>query len=452
MSTVKDKFGRSPQNFKGTKDYDGIEAKKREFVISQIRKAFELFGFEPLKTPAIELDRILSEKYGEEGETKRFRTSARGEIKPDKQGGLRYDHTVPLARFMAMYPNKKILPYRRYAIGDVWRNENVQEGRLREFTQCDFDTVGSNSLVVDAEILAINYTVLTNLGFPSGSFILQYNDRRLLNVLTKFLGCDDAIGVEILRAWDKIEKVGLDATIAELQTKKINPVVINNYRSVTQGLLESKQKFQYLKNLLGKGGEEALSYISNIYFYAKSMNVPESAIEFNPLLARGLDYYTGPIFETVIAKSGIGSISGGGRFDNLIAVMGGPDLPASGSSFGLERVMSVMDQLGIVVPVSVSAPVFVTIFDQSNLDLVEYSFKVASKLRLDGIAVEVYNGNNAKLGKQIEIGSRKGAKITIILGPEEMANNVVSLKVLSTAEQYKVPFGKLSEKIQSLLA
>jgi len=461
---TKDTFGRKPQNFKGTRDYDGIDAKKREFVISQIRNVFELFGFEPLKTPAIELDRILTDKYGEEGETKRFRTSARGEIKPDNQGGLRYDHTVPLARFMAMNPSKKVLPYRRYAIGDVWRNEDVQCGRLREFTQCDFDTVGSSSLVVDAEILAINYQVLTNLGFPAGSFILQYNDRRLLNVMTNTIGCNDANAIEVLRAWDKLEKVGLEATAEELRNKIGLPStasesekkevddLINNYLKYSEELLKAEGKLDYLQSVLGDDGQDALKNINNIYQYALSMGVPQTSISFNPLLARGLDYYTGPIFETVIAQSGIGSISGGGRFDKLISDLGGPNLPASGSSFGLERVMSVMEQLGIKTPVGNAAPVFLALFDKENLDLVKYSFRVASKLRLDGIPVEVYTGANAKLGKQIEIANRKGAQIVLILGDRELSEQKVTVKLLSNGEQFSVDLQDLTQKLQSLLS
>ena len=192
---AKDNFGRVPQNFKGTRDYDGVDALKRNFVIDQIKNVFQLFGFEPLETPALELTRILDGKYGEDGQSKLFRlASSHG----DSLAGLRYDHTVPLARFMAMNPSKKILPYRRYAIGKVWRNESTQAGRYREFTQCDFDTVGSNSLIVDAEILAINYQILSRLGFSQESFSLQFNDRRLLNVMTNALGCDSTNAVVTL--------------------------------------------------------------------------------------------------------------------------------------------------------------------------------------------------------------------------------------------------------------
>ncbi len=270
--------------------------------------------------------------------------------------------------------------------------------------------------------------------------------------MTNFLGCIDNQGVEILRAWDKISKVGLESTAEELKAKGLPQQVISNYQSFTQELLAANQKFDYLQKVLGPNGENALNAIGNIFYYALSMGVPKECILFNPLLARGLDYYTGPIFEIVIEQSGIGSISGGGRFDDLIETLGGPSLPASGSSFGLDRVISVMDQLGIQIPVETSAPVFITIFDQNNLDLVQYSFQIASNLRLDGIPVEVYTGNNPKLGKQIEIGNKKGARIIIILGPEELAKKLVSVKILSTAEQYKVPVDKISEKIRSLLS
>lgn len=444
---AKDNFGRKPQNYKGTRDYDGIDAAKRNYVLDQIRYVFELFGFEPLDTPAIELMRMLDGKYGEEGQKNIFRLST---SQDESLGGLRYDHTVPLARYMAQNPGSKILPYRRYAIGKVWRNENPQAGRFREFIQCDFDTVGSNSLVVDAEIIAINFQVLTRLGFPENIFTIQYNDRHLLNVMTNAIGCNETNAVEVLRAWDKLEKVGLNASAEELKAKGVSAAVIANYKTLTSKLLGTNQKFQYLKEVLGPEGEEALSAVGNLYYYALSQGVPEKNIVFNPLLARGLDYYTGPIFETVIEASGVGSISGGGRFDNLVATLGGPDLPASGSSFGLERVISVMDQLGIQFPVQVAAPVFVTIFEATNLDLVKYSFEVASNLRLDGIPVEVYTGNQARLGKQIDIASRKGSQIVIILGDSELSKREVTFKVLSSGKQETVRFQDLRKKIKAL--
>jgi len=445
----KDKFGRVPQNFKGTKDFDGLEAKKRDYVISKMKTVFELFGFEPLDTPAIELARILDGKYGEDGQSKLFKLNLSLD---ESTAGLRYDHTVPLARFMAMNPSKKVLPYRRYAIGKVWRNESVQTGRSREFTQCDFDTVGSSSLVVDAEILAINYQILTSLGFPTDTFKLQYNDRRLLNVMTQSIGCGESESIEVLRAWDKLEKVGLLTTVEELTTKGLSETVITSYRKLSEELLAADNKFEYLKTALRVDGEESLEKVGNLGFYAQSMGVPASSIVFNPLLARGLDYYTGPIFETVVEESGIGSISGGGRFDNLIFVLGGPDLPASGSSFGLERVIAVMDQLGIDMPIKVAAPVFITLFDQTNLNLLRATFQIASNIRLDSIQVEVYNGANAKLGKQIEIANRKGARIVLILGDRELSEQKVTVKLLSNGEQFSVDLQDLTQKLQSLLS
>ena len=445
----KDTFGRIPQNFKGTKDFDGLEAKKREYVVTRMKEVFELFGFEPLDTPAIELARILDGKYGEDGQSKLFKLNTGSD---ESLAGLRYDHTVPLARFMAMNPSLKVLPYRRYAIGKVWRNESVQAGRSREFTQCDFDTVGSGSLVVDAEILAINYQILSNLGFPAGSFSLQFNDRRLLNVMTEFIGCAESEKIEILRAWDKLEKVGLTSTVEELSTKGISPSVVTGYEQLSQALLASENKLETLKQTLGLTGEEALRMIDDLRVYAQSMGVPADTIAFNPLLARGLDYYTGPIFETVIAQSGIGSISGGGRFDNLISVLGGPDLRASGSSFGLERVITVMGLMGIEIPVKTAAPVFVTLFKLDDLELLKYSFRVASAIRLDGIPVEVYNGANAKLGKQIEIANRKKAQVVLIMGDTELSQQKVTIKVLSNGEQFQVDLVELTSKLQSLIS
>lgn len=445
-----DKFGRQVQNYKGTRDYSGNEAKKRSFVINTIINVFESFGFEPLETPAIELDRILDGKYGEEGEKNRFKLSVNS-TRPDAQAGLRYDHTVPLARFMAMNQGQKILPYRRYAIGKVWRYEAVQAGRLREFTQCDFDTVGSNSPIVDAEIVAIIYNVLKNLGFPN-IYTIEYNDRRLLNVLTKLLGANDEQSIEILRAWDKLGKANLESTSNELISKGIPQSIVQNYRNFTNQLLKSSDPFEFLEKNIPTEDKWTLTQVQNLYLYIKSMGVPDEVIGFNPLLARGLDYYTGPIFETTIRSSGIGSIGGGGRFDNLVETLGGPSLAASGSSFGLERLVYVMDLLKIGIPSETTAPVFVTIFDQNNLELIQKSIEVASQIRLDGIPVEVYTGNQSKLGKQFEIANRKGSKVVIIIGESELKDGVITIKNLTTGIQQQMKPDKVLQYIRKLLS
>jgi histidyl-tRNA synthetase len=438
-----------PQNFRGTQDYLGSDMRWRQSVILTIQQVFQSFGFEPLETPVIETIATLNGKYGEEGDQKLFKLSGSGtEL---KLGGLRYDHTVPLARVMAMYWQKVIMPYRRYAIGPVFRNESTQAGRYRQFTQSDFDTVGSSSLLVDAEIPAINYTVLTRLGFPSGSFQIQVNDRRLLNALAGIAKANPVETIEIFRAWDKLEKVGRQAVREELTSKGVSKTVIERFERLTDVLLSLSQisntrAFDELQNRLPDDAlDAALKDVADLFSYVSAMGVPEWAYRFNPLLARGLDYYTGPIFETFAGD--LGSITGGGRFDKLVAAMGGPDLPASGSSFGLERVLGVMENLGLKPSVLESADVFVTIFNAADAQLVQASFKAASQARLTGKRVEVYTGDQIKLGKQLDIAFRKSIPIVLIIGPDELRAGTVSVKLMNAEKgknQMTVPMRELN--------
>lgn len=455
MSTSNDPFDRGISLFRGTRDWSGVEAKNRLAVIEIISKIYESFGFEPLVTPAIENERTLAGKYGEEGEMKRFKLN----LSFPQEAGLRYDQTVPLARFMALNWNKFPLPYRRYAIGQVWRNESPAAGRLREFTQCDFDTVGSSELIVDAEIVAINYTVLDKLGFGN-KYVIQINDRRLLDVITQtFLEVDDPN--KLYRAWDNIEKKNWVAILEELRNpvdEENNPLagleenVVQKIDDLTSLILSLKgttndNRIKILKENFIDSEEvtNALNQISELIDLIRAYGVPEEKFSFNPLLARGLDYYTGPIFETIVTQQGVGSISGGGRFDKLISSLGGPNLPASGSSFGLERVIEVMERLNIPFPSQKKLSVYVTVFSPEYL---KESLVLASKLRVD-VNVELFYNTPKKLGKQIDIARRKGYKFVLIIGPDEVSNKSVQIKNLETGEQVTIPQDSVLEFLQS---
>ncbi len=450
----KDTFDRGIQNFRGTKDYFGDEARWRISVTETIRQSLELFGFEPLETPAIENERTLKGKYGDEGDKKRYRLS----LPFPQEAGLRYDQTVPLARFMAMNWNQFPLPYRRYVIGPVWRDESVQTGRLRQFSQCDFDTVGSNSPIVDAEVVAINYTILSKLGFTD-TFKVRVNDRRLLDAMAAALEITEpGEKLALFRAWDKLEKTTLEAISQELILTGLSPKTIKSFNRVTAKLQELTGQ---LSNIVLKTlsqlfrNEPVTAEIQRLNLLTRSildMGVPETNFEISPLLARGLDYYTGPIFETVVEKAGVGSITGGGRFDRLIADMGGPDLPASGSSFGLERVMAVMEKLGLKPDSVQSTKVLVTIFDPDNAQLVSKSYQATSALRLDNINTEIYTGANRRLSAQIDIARRKNIDIVIIIGPDELTSGNVTVKNLQSKTQSTIPFLELGDCVKTLLA
>lgn len=456
MSIQSDLFDdRGISTFRGTRDYFGEDAVKRQVVVKAIRDIFELFGFEPLETPAIENERTLQGKYGEEGEMKRFRLA----IPFPQEAGLRYDQTLPLARFMSMNWNRFPLPYRRYVIGPVWRNEAPAAGRLREFTQCDFDTVGSSSLLVDAEIVALNFYVLNKLGFKD-VYTIELNDRRLLDAITRSLNLSKDAKDLLFRSWDNIEKKDWDTILQELRspTEKDDQEVPGQSEDVIERInqitvliqstaaMSNSDRLQFLRESFQDNEEitTALTQISDLMSLIRAYGVPEERFNFNPLLARGLAYYTGPIFETKVTVKGIGSITGGGRFDKLISQLGGPDYPASGSSFGLERIIDVMDELGIPFPKAERPKVFITIFDYSDLEFSKRSLSVASKLRIDNVIAEVYNGDSKKVGKQIKIAEKKGYQFVIVIGPEEIETNTVSIKNLLTREQIAIDLDQLS--------
>lgn len=444
---------KATNTFKGTRDIFGDDMRFRLQVLDTIREVFELFGFEPLETPVIERRGTLLGKYGEEAENLLFMLGA-----PHDNGGLRYDHTVPLARFAAVHWQDMPKPYKRYALGPVFRAENPQSGRYRQFYQCDFDTLGTGSVVVDAEIVAINYKVLAELGFKDKQFAVQVNDRKLLNSMVSEMGFNKTQVPFILRAWDKLDKNSPDEVLSYLllEAKKMalsEKEVEQKYKSATLALLDATTKSsQNILDFLADKfkSEESQSAVHDLRKLREqiiSLGVPEMSFQINPLLARGLSYYTGPIFETVVRDGGVGSVTGGGRYDELIAAMGGPNVPASGSSFGLDRLLVVMEQLGLRPKNSQTTKVFITLFDSSDKKLTSYTLSIASILRDKNIATEVFSGENTKLGKQIELAVKKNIPFVLIIGPDEMKQGQVTLRNLNTREEKKVA----PDKIPSLV-
>ncbi|RJR30433.1 histidine--tRNA ligase [Candidatus Microgenomates bacterium] len=444
---------KATNTFKGTRDISGDDMRFRLQTLDTIRNVFELFGFEPLETPVIERRGTLLGKYGEEAENLLFMLGT-----PHDNGGLRYDHTVPLARFAAAHWQDMPKPYKRYALGPVFRAENPQSGRYRQFYQCDFDTLGTGSVVVDAEIVAINYKVLAELGFKDKQFAVQVNDRKLLNSMVSEMGFNKAQVPFILRAWDKLDKNSPDEVLDYLlsEAKKMalsEKEVEQKYKSATLALLDATTKSsQHILDFLADRfkSEESLNAVHDLRKLREqilSLGVPEVSFQINPLLARGLSYYTGPIFETVVRDGGVGSVTGGGRYDELISTMGGPDVPASGSSFGLDRLLVVTEQLGLRPKSSQTTKVFVSLFDSLDEKLTAYTLHVAGELRENNIAAEVFSGENTKLGKQIELADKKNIPYVLIVGPDEMDKGLVTLKNLENREEKKLSLEKLTSEI-----
>lgn len=418
---------------------------------------FEEFGFEPLETPEIELAEVLAGKYGEEPEALIY-TFRKG----DDWIGLRYDHTVPLARVVAQYGKELVYPYRRYAIGPVFRADEPQAGRYRRFIQCDFDIVGVAEPIADAEVVALTYTALRRLGFEK--FEIQINDRRLLNGIAKACGANTKeLILAFLRSWDKLERVSKEQITQELQEKGATLELISRFFKVTDQLLKLKKEniIEELRQLFpNQEVFQGTAVLEKMLDYLESFGVPSEFYRINPCLARGLDYYTGPIFETVIKEAGIGSITGGGRFDDLIEALGGPSLPATGSSFGLERIIAVMKKLKIAKIKKTNTQVFVAVFDPESPELMAKAIQFATRLRENGFKVEL-SMEKGSIGRQLRVADRRGIPVAVFAGPKEIEKNMVIVKDLKAplttekkdiwANQWQISEKDLVKKVKELL-
>lgn len=389
-----------PQTLKGFRDFLPQEARKRQYAIDILKQVFESYGFEPLETPALEYEEILTGKYGEEGDKLMYRFEDRGKRKV----AMRYDQTVPLARVVAQYGNGLPMPFKRYQIQNVWRAENPQKGRYREFLQCDIDTVGLDTPLVDAEIINVAINAYKTLGFKN--FKVLINDRSSFEGLSS----------HAISAIDKLKKIG--------KTKVLNELV-NKGKT-------SKQAASILSSIEGKQPTERLNVV---FSYLKKFGVLESEYRFLPTLARGLDYYTSTIIEVETQDYTSGSLGGGGRYDNLIGMFAGKQIPAVGFAFGFDRLIEAMTELKLFPDDLQTTKVLVTVFSP---ELLEKSIEISSRLRSNNINTELYLDENASLEKQLKYADKKGISYAIIIGPQEAAKNVATLRNMKTREQILV--------------
>ena len=408
-----------PQIPKGFRDFLPPQQVTRQYVIDTIRNVFEVIGFEPLETPALEYASILEGKYGEEGEKLIYKFDDRG----GRKVALRYDLTIPLSRVIAMYPTLP-KPFKCYQISPVWRADKPQKGRFREFWQCDADIVGSASMFADAEVITTIYHILKALNFKQ--FKIKINNRKLLNGIAQSLGFQVEKISPLLRIIDKLEKKGMEGIEDEMLQQGFQKGIVHNILQLfnttncnNNTLIEFKSRFSDSPLV-----QEGIHELEELFSHLSSMNVDSNCHCFDLSLARGLDYYTGPIFETTVDEQKIGSISGGGRYDNLIGMFSGTDLPATGSSFGLERIITVMEELNIAPSHSTTIEVLMTLFSP---DMHKDSLKVASTLRSAGIKTEVYFAHD-KLKKQLTYASNKGIPFVVIEGPDEKKDKKVILR------------------------
>ena len=396
----------TPQTLKGFRDFLPKDMVVRNYVKNVFSTTLESFGYEPLETPTLEYASTLLGKYGDEADKLVYTFSDRGE----RQVGLRYDLTVPVSKVLSIYQNQISLPFKQYQIQLVWRADKPQKGRYREFIQVEADTFGATSPLSDAEYIAIMYQVLKNLNFKN--FVIKVNSRPILYQILADASITDNQN-SALQTLDKFDKIGKEGVTKELESKGFSTTQIEAI-------------FDSIKSI------KPDQYLENVFSCAKDFGVPEKYFIFDPTLVRGLDYYTGPIFEAFILDNNIGSVCGGGRFDNLISQLGGPSLPATGIAFGFDRIIDCIESLSLLPDLpTTNIKVMVANFgSESEKDAVSF----AATLREKSINTLLYPSSD-KLGKQFKFASDKGIPFVAIIGPDEAKNSQVTIKNLETGDQ-----------------
>jgi histidyl-tRNA synthetase len=443
---------------KGTRDFGPAQMAKRQFIFDNIRKVFQKYGFQPLETPTMENLTTLTGKYGEEGDQLLFKVLNSGDflskvdnskletrnsklVTPDiSEKGLRYDLTVPFARYVVMNRGEINFPFKRYQIQPVWRADRPQKGRYREFYQCDADVVGTDSLICEADIVLIIKEVFNSLGIQD--FTIKINHRAILSGLAELAGSENAclpVGREssLFVAIDKLDKIGEEKVKEELRSRAfadqgIDAVfAILNFRGSTQ----QKIDFLKLKFANSEKGKKGIADFEEVLSLLKNYGATEANVEFDISLARGLSYYTGCIFEVKINNVAIGSVSGGGRYDNLTGVFGLPNVSGVGISFGVDRLYDAMEELKIFPEeTQLSSKVMIAHFDEATL---RYGLGVAYQLRQSNIATEVYP-DVTKVKKQLEYANKKMIPFVIVIGADEMKDGLLTIKNMKTGEQEKL--------------
>jgi len=434
------------RNFKGTRDYLPNEMIQRNRMIQVIRGCFEKYGFVPIETPALEYLDILMGKYGEEGDKLIYRLDYKG----GHEVGMKYDLTVPFTRVIAQH-QQLIFPFKRYQIQPVWRADRPQpkQGRFREFYQCDADVVGVSSLVVDAEVIAMTSEILSQLNI--GRFVIRVNHRKILKGITQYIGLTEDKEVDLCRGIDKLDKIGIDDVKKELRGHGFSDAVMDKLFHILSLEGDSRQIIEKLAELLVVSdiGMEGVVELRQIFDALDILNVPKENLKLDLYLARGLDYYTGAIYESAsLELPHVGSLTGGGRYDNLIGAIRGVDTPAVGSTIGLDRIYTVLKQLNVIEEKDSLTQVLVTLF---NDEMVSESLKLTSILRKNSIATEmIYEPQ--KLKKQFGYADKKKIPYVLVLGPDEAEKGIVTIKDLSSGTQQEMGQEKiityLKEKIE----
>ncbi len=448
---------------KGTRDFSPTEVANRSYIMNTIKTAFETYGFQPIETPSFENSDTLMGKYGEEGDRLIFKILNSGDYlsKADNnlieekdslkltpqisEKALRYDLTVPFARYVVQHQNEITFPFKRYQIQPVWRADRPQKGRFREFFQCDADVVGSQSLWQEVEFIQLYDTVFTSLGLTGTT--IKINNRKILSGIAEVIGAQDKL-IDFTVALDKLDKIGQEKVEAEMISKGITEEAIKKVQPLFSFTGSNVDKLASLENMLqtseeGKKGVEELRFVINS---VAALGLQSANLEIDVTLARGLNYYTGAIFE-VSAPKGVkmGSIGGGGRYDDLTGIFGMKDVSGVGISFGLDRIYLVLEELGLFKTVALPKPkvLFVNFGDAEGL----YCMKAITQLRANNIKSELYP-DNAKMKKQMTYANNREIEFVVIAGSNEMNNQEFTLKNMISGEQSNCSLQELIKKLK----
>ena len=456
-------MAQKPSIPKGTRDFSPAEVAKRNYIFSTIKTNFEKFGFQPIETPSFENSETLMGKYGEEGDRLIFRIFNSGDYMAKADAGLlenrdslkltshisekalRYDLTVPFARYVVQHQNEIEFPFKRYQIQPVWRADRPQKGRFREFFQCDADVVGSNSLWQEVELVQLYDSVFSQLGLAGVT--IKINNRKILSGIAEVIGASDKL-IDFTVALDKLDKIGEDGVKKEMLEKGISEEAIVKVQPLFNFTGTISEKIQKLADLLASS-EEGVKGVNELQFICdnvSTLGLQTAFLDLDVTLARGLNYYTGAIFEVSAPKGvAMGSIGGGGRYDDLTGIFGLKNMSGVGISFGLDRIALVIEELGLFpeTVLATSKALFLNFGDQEAL----YAMQAIGKLRKSGIKVELYP-DNTKIGKQFQHADKRGIPFAILVGEEEINANEFTLKNLTSGEQQKVDFGTLVTLLQ----
>ncbi|UZR95073.1 histidine--tRNA ligase [Chondrinema litorale] len=432
----------------GTRDFGPIEMNKRTYILDTIKAVYKKYGFQPLETPTLENLSVLTGKYGDEGDQLLFKVlnsgdylkktseedyknGAKAMLTKISEKGLRYDLTVPFARYVVMNRGTISFPFKRFQIQPVWRADRPQKGRYREFYQCDADVIGTNSLICEAEIVAMIKEVFSSLKLDG--YLIKINNRKILAGIAEMSG-QAGKESELCVAIDKLDKIGIEKVNAELKERGFSDDSIQKLEPVFNLDGDNQSKIDSLESLFtsSETGKKGIEELKTVFSYMEKMGVSADKVEFDTTLARGLSYYTGAIFEVKATDVKIGSITGGGRYDDLTGVFGLPDMSGVGISFGVDRIYDVLEELNLFPEEAITGTdlMFVNFDEQTEA----YCLPLLQKLRAIGVNAEIYP-DSAKMKKQMNYANNKNINYVALAGSNEIAENKITLKNMTSGDQ-----------------